>query len=70
MAVNIPIAGRNTRASSRENGHLASGILLGSDAEKIGSQAAEIPVVEAVDQVLEQCQHQQQRHDTGLAELQ
>ena len=51
-------------------GHLVACVFAIGNAEQIGHQDPQIAIVEAVDQVLEQRQCQEQRHDSGLAELQ
>ena len=52
------------------DGQVAGRVLLSGDIEQIGNYAPEIAVVEAIDKMLEQRQHQQERHDTRVAELQ
>jgi hypothetical protein len=42
--------------------------LLGGNAQQIGHQTAQVAVVEAVDQMLEQRERQKQRHETPSPE--
>jgi len=49
---------------------LTPGIFADGDPEQVGHQLPQIAIVEAIDQVLEQGQGQEQGHDPGLAELQ
>jgi len=58
-----PVRNRRPPGQLRQRGRAG-------DTEQIGNQAAEITVVETIDQVLKQRQRQQQRHDARLAELQ
>ena len=50
--------------------HLAGRVVLVGHAEQIDHQGAQVPIVEAVDQMLEQGKSHQQGHHTRLAKLQ